>query len=268
VWSNDPTLKLGGLGYRDLKANYPRVASKFDNFGIHVMSVITDDEAKINELFVRLNNSKPLTGSEVRNAMKGPVPALIRTIAEHDFFETRVRFSKKRMQQYNVAGKLLLVEHRGRLVDTKKTHLDKFAEEAIKAENPDFSRAADRVRSVLSRMTEIFAQNDVLFSSQGPATPYYWLVRNADGKEDVMIREFLVKFEDVRRARIKTEVQGSDLERDLATYDSMNRNTNDQGSLNARYAVLRRWFDRFQRDRSSLSIGHPGLDPAGDSAQS
>lgn len=259
VWTNDPTLKLGGLGYRDLKANYPKVASKFDNFGIHVMSVITDDEARINELFVRLNNSKPLTGSEVRNAMRGPIPALIRTIANHGFFESCVKFSKNRMQHHNVAGKLLLVEHRGKLVDTKKTNLDKFADEAVKAENPDFNRAADRVLAVLSRMATIFTQHDVLLASQGPVTPYYWLVRNADAKEDSMIREFLLKFQDLRRVRAKADTQGSDLEQDLGAYDMLNRNTNDQGSLTARYAILRRWFDTFQRDRDSLKIWQLGL---------
>jgi hypothetical protein len=254
VWINDPALKLGGLGYKDLKANYPKVASKFDNFGIHVMSVITDDEAKINELFVRLNNSKPLTGSEVRNAMRGPIPVLIRDISEHDFFKSHVRFSKKRMQELNVAGKLLLVEHRGKLVDTKKTHLDKFAEEAIKAQNTDFKRAADRVNVVLSRMSGIFTQRDPLLSSQGPVTPYYWFIRNADVKEDSGLREFFVNFEKLRRMRTKTVGQDSELKQDLAAYDIMNRSTNDQGSLNGRYSILLRWFERFKLDRASLSL--------------
>jgi hypothetical protein len=222
------------------------------------MSVITDDEAKINELFVRLNNSKPLTGSEIRNAMKGPIPMLIRRIAEHLFFERCIKFSKKRMQEHNVAGKLLLVEHRGKLVDTKKTHLDKFAEEAIKAENPDFEQAAARVESVLERMTNIFTEHDVLLSSQGPVTPYYWLIRNATENEDPFVREFLVKFDDLRRKRAKADLHGNDLEEDLATYDMMNRNTNDQGSLNVRYTTLRRWLERFERDRASLGLSQVG----------
>ena len=187
--------------------------------------------------------------------MRGPVPALIRSIAGHEFFETRIKFSKKRMQEHNVAGKLLLVEHRGKLVDTKKTNLDKFAEEAIKAANPDFRRAADRVRAVLDRMVRIFTEHDPLLSSQGPVTPYYWLVRNADAKEDAATREFLVKFEDLRRARTKAGTPKNELEQDLASYDIMNRSTNDQGSLTTRHGILRRWFERFQRDRNSLRLG-------------
>lgn len=57
-----PNLKLGGLGYPDLRKTHPDVADIFDNFPLSVMRVITDDETKINELFVRLNRSKPLTG--------------------------------------------------------------------------------------------------------------------------------------------------------------------------------------------------------------
>jgi hypothetical protein len=222
------------------------------------MSVITDDEAKINELFVRLNNSKPLTGSEVRNAMRGPIPVLIRAISEHDVFRTHVKFSKKRMQEHNVAGKLLLVEHRGKLVDTKKTNLDKFADEAIKAQNTDFQRAADRVQAVLSRMAGIFTQHDTLLSSQGPVTPYYWFVRNADVKEDAATREYLINFERLRHMRTKAGSQENEFEQDLAAYDIMSRSTNDQGSLNGRYSILRRWFERFQLDRANLALSGEG----------
>jgi len=254
VWTRDPSLKLGGLSYRDLKASYPKVSSKFENFSISVMSVITDDEATINELFVRLNNSKPLTGSEIRNAMVGPIPTLIRQLAEHSFFQTRVRFKVNRMQGHNAAAKLLLIEHRGKLVDTKKTQLDNFVDESIKAENADFNRAAERVQAVLDRMDRIFVEHDPLLSSQGPVTPYYWLVRNADAREDPVVREFLLRFDARRRLakHIATDEPG-ELEQDLTTFELMNRNTNDQGSLTSRCSILRRWFDRFLLDRNILT---------------
>ncbi len=71
VLESDPFLKLGGLGYQDLKRGYPEVAERFENFNLAVMSVFTDEEGKINELFVRLNSSKALSGAELRNAMAG-----------------------------------------------------------------------------------------------------------------------------------------------------------------------------------------------------
>src|SRR5688500_15082998 len=87
-FADEPTLRLGGLGYRDLKTSHPAVASRFENFNLTVMSVITDEEGKINELFVRLNRNKALTGAEVRNAMQGIVPGLIRELAHDEFFQT------------------------------------------------------------------------------------------------------------------------------------------------------------------------------------
>src|SRR5438046_729720 len=82
---------------------------QFDNCNLSVMSVITDDEAKINALFVRLNRSKPLTGAEIRNAMTGKVPGLARKLAGHPFFQKNIRFKIGRGQDRNLAAKLLLL---------------------------------------------------------------------------------------------------------------------------------------------------------------
>jgi hypothetical protein len=71
AYETDRKLKLAGLTFKDLKSRYPEVATAFENFNLNVMSVITDEEGKINDLFVRLNRSKPLTGSEIRSAMQG-----------------------------------------------------------------------------------------------------------------------------------------------------------------------------------------------------
>ena len=92
AYVRDPSLRLAWLSYRDLRANYPRVASQFDNFNLTVMSVITDEEGKINELFVRLNRNKTLTGPEIRNAMEGLVPKLFRRLAAHPVLTECVSF--------------------------------------------------------------------------------------------------------------------------------------------------------------------------------
>ncbi len=90
------------------------------------MSVITNSEALINELFVRLNRSKPLTGAEIRNAMAGPAPEIIRQMAKYDFFPEFIAFQVKRGQDLNAAVKLLLFEFYGKPQETKKKTLDTF----------------------------------------------------------------------------------------------------------------------------------------------
>ena len=51
--------------------------------------------------------------------MQGVVPTLIDGIARHKFFMSRIRFTTKRKQEYNAAAEVLLIEFRGKFVDTK-----------------------------------------------------------------------------------------------------------------------------------------------------
>jgi hypothetical protein len=258
VYEEDPSVKLGGLGYSDLEHSYPEIALRFDNFNLSAMSVITDDEAKINELFVRLNRSRPLTGAEIRNAMQGPVPELIRRLATHRFFTLKVRFSTNRGQDRNVAAKLLLLEFRGRFVDVKKTPLDRFVQEAVSAEAQvtDFELAASRVEDVLDDMTQVFVNRDPLLSSQGPVPVYYWLCRNLDEHDRTRLREFLVNFNKARqenRALARDPDNAERVDTELVRYDNLDRSTNDQGSLEGRYEILRNRFARFQKDARELA---------------
>jgi hypothetical protein len=247
VYLSEPTLKLAGLSYKDLKTNYPKVAMRFENFNPTIMSVITDDEGLVSDLFVRLNRSRPLAGSEVRNAMKGLVADRIRDLAGHRFFKENIRFSTKRMQQNNTAAKLLLIEHRGKLVDTKKANLDRLVVEGAQAgsASADFTRAATRVSTVLNGMADlIFTKRDPLLQSEGPVPIYYWLARNTSVGHN-MIREFLLNFEDSRKRNREVPPNSDAADRELLEYDIYNRATNDAGSLSARYVILLNRFRAF-----------------------
>lgn len=210
--------------------------------------MITNDEGKINELFVRLNKGKPLTGAEVRNAMGGKVPALIREIAQHQFFELKVRFSKQRRQNDNVAAKLLLFEFRGQLVETKKVSLDRFVQESVNAAAAvgDFVSAAKRVLKILERMNRVFADRDPLLKSQGPISVYYWFFRHVSVSDMGRAHEFLERFEVEREQnRLQTKVANANVDSELIRYDNFDRNTNDQGSLEGRFEILTRRFEKF-----------------------
>ena len=240
---DDPTLRLAGLGYRDLRGAYPKLASRFDNFNLSVMSVITDEEAKINQLFVRLNTSRPLAGAEIRNAMGGVVPQLIRRIASHPFFTELVRFRIDRGQDRQVANKLLLIEFLGFFVDTKRTQLDRLVQEGSRAEadTDDFERAAHRIAGVLDRMARVFLPRDPLLRSQGPVTVYYWLARETPEEMLPYMREFLLQFEASRyenRASARSPERGYPVDPELVAYENMSRSTNDQRSLEGRFWIL------------------------------
>ena len=202
------------------------------------MSVITDDEARINDLFVRLNRSKPLSGAEIRNAMSGDVPAMIRKIAEHRFFTQKVAFNANRRQDQNAAAKLLLLEHRGALVDTKKFNLDRFVKEAIETESTAISAAANRVINVLNAVTPFFFDRDPGLRLATGLPVYYWYFRNNHPSSS--IAERIRDFEDARRTNKRLAAIGAENEVDeeLQTYDYFNRSPDDATSHERRYQIL------------------------------
>lgn len=247
VYFSDPSLKLAGLGYKDLKATYPKVASDFEQFNLSVMSVITDEEDKINEMFVRLNRSKPLTGAEIRSAMHGQVPLLIRRLVQHSFFKTRIRFVVRRKQDYNAAAKLLLIEFRGKFVDTKKIHLDRFVQEGLLSESTDFESATKRVETILNQMYETFNQNDPLLRYPGLLNVYYWLFRTHYVKKGKRIREFLVEFDRQRKDNKKRRVSNeSNADPDILLFENYARNPNDQSGMVGSYGILEKRFTFFE----------------------
>ena len=248
VFQPDPRLKLAGLGYRDLSKLYPEVADIFNTWPLSVVHVVTNEQEKIDELFVRLNRSKPLTGAEIRNAMAGPVTELNRFLIGHELFRSSVSFPKKRAQDKNAATKLLIFEFNGRPVETKKATLNKFTVQARKEPREKIELSSRRVIDTLDRMSEIFLPHDPLLRSAGVFPVYYWFVREIDTKQDQYVREFLNAFE---RARKENREIASDPARaaasdsELLTFDRFNRSTDDERSHLERHRILAKRFKEY-----------------------
>lgn len=252
----DPSMNLAGVNYKQLATDFPAVAEKVREYPLVIMGVITEEEKKISDLFVRLNRSKPLVGAEIRNAMMGTIPPLIRKLAAHRFFKTRIGFETKRSQELNAAAKVLLLEYRGQFVDTKKAQLDGFVEEFIEegiGVAKSLKSAIKSCRRVLADMTEIFIERDPLLRSQGPLTVYYWLAKNY-APQKRRLREFLVDFEAKRKEnqkRASAVPPSGDTDGELLHFDFLNRSPNDQASCMRRYAVLETRFKGFLEQQSA-----------------
>lgn len=274
IMFDNPDLRLGGLAYKDLVASFPKIARKFENASLSIMSVITDDEQKINELFIRLNTSKPLVGAEIRNAMIGEVPQLIRELAGHPFW-TRTRFSKTRGQDKNAAAKLLLLEHAGTFIDTKKRQLDQLvsdanmnvaislvrdldreleslevtagevADAAIDAENTDIARSAERVRANLDLMVPLFIDKDPVLAQQALIPVIYWLARETKPSTLTALRPFLLKFDEERIENRRRPADDKTRDLELNDFELMARSSNDQQSISGRYSIVRERFEKF-----------------------
>ena len=261
-YAKDPSLKLSGCSVKELALLCPELVRKFYDYPMAVMAVTTDEEGKINDLFIRLNRSKPLVGAEVRNAMAGRIPPMIRKLSSHKFFKTRISFEIKRSQEKNAAAKILLLEFRGKFVDTKKSQLDAFVEASIQSPSSlaqispkNFATTVQRCRKVLNTMTQVFREKDMLFRSQGPLTVYYWFVKEHAAQKKY-IRPFLVDFDAKRqenKKRANIEPRPADLDTELLIFETLNRSPNDQASCTRRYAILKSRFEAFIKQKPIIT---------------
>ncbi|KPF91395.1 hypothetical protein IP81_10755 [Novosphingobium sp. AAP83] len=243
IYKKETSFNLGKLSYRDLQSRYPRIADEFDNASLDFMSVFSDDEEDIHEIFIRLNKSKPLTGAEVRNAIPGPVSEIIRALSMHEFFTETINFGVGRAGDRNAAAKVLYFEFHHKPMPTKKTDLDRFAK--IRDPKAELELAGRRAIDTLSAMNEVFIPRDRLLSSAGQLPVYYWLVRSIRPEFHRHTREFLLWFEDSRkknRDRQKGRSGALDLDQRLSRYDTLNRSTNDLQSHNGRIDLLKDHF--------------------------
>lgn len=238
-YRKDEGLSLGGLSLRDLKNKFPNVADDFENASLDIMSVFAEDPEDIHDIFVRLNRSKPLTGAEVRNAIVGPVPEVIRKLAEHDFFLENIKFGVSRAGDLNAVAKVLIFEYEDDLVATKKGNLDAFAEN-LSIDKDKLELSSRRVIDTLDTMLEIFIPKDELLSSAGIFPVYYWFVRLIGKDYSSQVRPFLIWFETKRRQNreqqksLRDEVSSNI----FARYDTLNRSTNDLQSHVGRVTIL------------------------------
>jgi hypothetical protein len=250
VFQQNPKLKLARLGYPDLTKNHPEAADIFNTWPLSVVHVVTDEQEKIDELFVRLNRSKPLTGAEIRNAMAGPVTELNRLLIRHELFKSCISFPTKRAQDKNAATKLLVFEYNGRPVETKKANLNKFTKHAKKEPRERIELASRRVIDTLDRMSEIFLPHDPLLRSAGVFPVYYWFIRENDSNQDQYVREFLTAFEKSRKENRETAsnpATATAADNELLTFDRLNRSTDDERSHLERHRILAKRFQDYLR---------------------
>lgn len=283
VYHAEPSVLLGGLNIYELRERYSSIAKRLESFEPVVMSVATDTPPMIDELFVRLNSGVSINGAERRNAMPGPLPPIIRDITVHPFFVDRVRFSKDRMQEFNLAAKLLMFEHENGFADTKARNLDAFvmsgAKETAHAQNSyeaalasgkrakikaaessletllePYRAAEQKVMEVLDVMCSIFNSRDALLSKQGVIPVYYWLVRKrkVTGKK---FRAFLAEFdpavlEHVRAARVDSDAANPQI---LAYYNAV-RTSNDKSSMEQRYSMLQDFYTAWIKRNLNLEL--------------
>jgi len=257
IFLKNPKIRLSGLTYRDLQNNYPEIAEEFDQFSLSIMSVITDEELKIEELFIRLNRSKPLTGSELRSAMPGPIPSLINKLSLHEFFENKIRFQKTRKAEYNLVAKIVITESVENFTNTMKKNLDDYVIKHKDESDEKFENHYVQISDVLDMMTAIFIDKDPLLKTSGPVLLYYWFTKEFGKRYRKLIRDFLIKFNECREilqrspeSQYKGIIKrygftGNPVE--LLNYSVSLRSINNQKNLSIAYKILKKWFKQYSK---------------------
>jgi hypothetical protein len=239
----DPTIAAGEMTYQELGKEYPDLKVQFDSFQLSVVCIETDDIEMVEEMFLRLNESAPLSAPEKRTAYGGPMPQAIRRLAQRDFFTATLPFPNKRYRHFDLATKFLFAESEGKVVDTKKVYLDEFVKEHShepRTKMPAFLRKA---QANVGRMAKVFMQKDPLLRQVGIVNLYYHLFRLAhnEGWEQEITRKGLADFEQKREAnRRKAEKDITKANYDLIEFDRYAQSPNDGYAIKFRLSILLR----------------------------
>ena len=243
---DDPGVRPGSLTYAELATQYPDLKTRFDGFVLPIISILTEDTELIEDMFSRLNEAVPLNAAEKRNALGGPLPAVIRDTCRNTFFSHKLPFTNRRFRHYDLATKFLYITHKQALVDTKKIYLDDFVKSFRSPEvNDVIEEVKEKTLAVLSAFGSTFVDGDALLRSVGSVTLYYYLFfeAQANGWLDQLARSDFLRFEELRRKNRE------DAERELIApvyhlleYDRLTQTPNDAVALRYRYSVLRHYI--------------------------
>jgi hypothetical protein len=238
----EPSKKLAGLTYQDLAMSHPDVKARLDGFVLPIVTIRTSDIELIEDMFSRLNEAVPLNAAEKRNAFGGPLPAVIRSLSKHEFFEKKVPFDNRRYRHFEVLTKFLYFQHSGKLRDTKKVYLDAFVSHFRDASAA--ARLKESCKQVLDNMSTVFIDEDPLLRAQGMIVLYYFLYQDSErgSWHRSPTRSSLESFEEKRkRNRTSAEDDVAQADYELLEFDRLAQSLNDSVALNYRYAVMRKY---------------------------
>ena len=220
-----------------------RFKTLFDATQLPIFVIKTDDKDLIDEMFYRLNEASPLNAAEKRNSFRGPYPKIVRDLASHNFFQSKVPFTSRRYRHHDVSGKMLLLSHSAKIVDTKRIHLDVFAKSMVDFSVIQNNAIENDIRLTLDYLDQIFTNSDKLLKSSA-AIPLLYLALKDLKHNHAIARLTRVRLEEFEEARIKNRLRARDNEEDATVdytwleYDRLIQSPNDSSSIEFRAKTL------------------------------
>jgi hypothetical protein len=232
-----------GKYYKEFGQISLKLKARFESLPLPIFIVRTNDIELIEEMFSRLNEASPLNAAEKRNAFGGPIPSLIRDLSNHNFFTNKVPFNNKRYRHYDIIAKLLLFADRGKVVDTKKIHLDRFVKSFIGNTVDSTQSIKSKTDETLNSMDMIFNNNDTLLKLVTMVPVYFglFMVLLSGNKFDILSRDTLLRFEQEKRRNrelAQNDEENDNINYDWLEFDRLTQSPNDSSSIEFKINIL------------------------------
>ncbi len=232
-----------GKYYKDFGQTSLKLKARFESLPLPIYIVKTNDIDLIEEMFSRLNEASPLNAAEKRNAFGGPIPSLIRDLSKHLFFSKRVPFNNKRYRHYEIIAKLLLLADRGKVVDTKKIHLDRYVKSYIEHNVDSIQSVKSKTEEMLNAMLNIFIDKDSLLKLVTMIPVYFGLFMVLIGRNELasLNRQTLLRFEQEKRKNrelAQNDEENDAINWDWLEYDRLTQSPNDSSSIEFKVNTL------------------------------
>lgn len=252
VFYEDSNLNLSNLRFSELSSRHPTIASSIEEFILDIVYVVTDEEDKLEELFLRLNGGYALTNAEKRNAIGGHLNRVIREIVEnHNFFQQKIRFKNPRYQYQDLLTRILFVESNNELVSLTNSVLDAF----VRTNQNDSQRCNDLINKTISELdkfVDVFEDKDPLLRGKGIIPVYYFFISRFN-PELANLRDFIEQFEQIRTEN--RSLPDDEQVSILIEFDRWNQQgVHREKSLNERLEIINRFYSKFQND-GQINIG-------------
>lgn len=248
-FSGNLDIDIKGLKYSEISMFHPTLKHEFDNYKIDIVLVITDEQERIDELFLRLNEGKQLNNAEKRYAISGDLSKEIKELVKTNKFFEKLSFSDKRYDYFDVITKLFLLESKKEIISLSKSNLDNLLKdnrvitEKIKQDLEEFEIKIDT-------FSGLFKYNDPILNSKSKI-PLYYLFINQLNKTNAAYN-FLVDFE---KLILENRLSNDKKDEILIEYDRLTQQgTISKSSLESRLNILVRYFDYYIENNFQLDI--------------
>jgi len=252
--------EFSGKYYKEFGGSSLKLKARFESLPLPIYIVKTNDIDLIEEMFSRLNEASPLNAAEKRNAFGGPITTLIRDLSKHTFFSKKTPFNNQRYRHYDIIAKLLLFSERGKVVDTKKIHLDKFVKSYAGNNVDSIQSIKSKTELSLDKMSEVFNDKDILLKLVTMIPVYFGLFMVLIARQELSLlsRSALLDFENEKkknRELAQNDEENVDINWDWLEFDRLTQSPNDSSSIEFKINTLLQYLGTSEISNKSLQDG-------------